>query len=175
MSQQDGLTEQRGSVLAGGLILSIAMAMAAAGVVLATSISASAMEDHLDAKRLQLTGESVMLMAMRSMRNNGPNYYNAPSEFAANFPAGDTVAVTPLYPDWSQLEDNSLRIAMGSPQIRAGATGQDTTVLVLAWATYGRDTVRISWRIRDVAPAQVDGLSVFTLTEWKDTLLAYRP
>jgi hypothetical protein len=151
------------------------MAMAAAGVVLATSISASAMEDHLDAKRLQLTGESAMLLAMRYMRDYVPGTFNIPADFDANFPVGDTVAITPGYPGWDQLLDNSLDAAMGSPQIRAGAARQDSTVLVLAWATYGRDTVRVSWRIQDVAAAQVDGMSVFTLTEWKDTLLAYRP
>lgn len=170
MQKHPELRRQRGSVLAGVIVLSMIMTLAAGGFVLASSFVTGTQLDVKNIRLLQFAGESAAQMGVRHMRNYSASQLTAIAR-------GATKEITSGY---TTFQDASDRAAMKSPKYRLAFEkfSDSDTIGMKAWTTFeGRsDTVYITWKIVPTWTTPVfDQPSDLTMRDWKDTLLAYRP
>lgn len=173
MPQQYEMKRQKGSVLAGILVLSLVMTMAAGGYIVTAGFLLTNEEDAFEIRDLQACGESVAQLAVRYMRDVPVDNLYGPSSMAN----GVIVGITPGYPGWTQLQNTSTSAALGNPTFKADYTKSNSRVHVRTWTTFpsGSDTLFISWRLDTAVTGGPYSMSILTLKNWKDSLIAYRP
>lgn len=172
MSEHSELRRQRGTVLGGTLVLSMVMTMAAGSFVLATGFINSDQQRTYDNRKLMIAGESVTLMAVRYMRDIPPTTLYGGGSIAN----GVFFDITPNYPLYDTLQEATVRSLMGNPWIRACYVKIDDTVRVMTWAVMPgarQDTLKTTWKVTAAVTGGPFGMSILTLKDWKDTLLAY--
>ncbi|HLP42263.1 MAG TPA: hypothetical protein VK465_12205 [Fibrobacteria bacterium] len=158
----------------GILVFSLVLTLAAGGFLLTVGLAQSTALQSRESRKLQLAAESVMHMAIRYMRDEARDVLkgNNPN------PVDTMTAITFGYHDWSQLEDASVRTALGNPLIKAAyRKDAGSGVTVFAWAAFqGSPTMlQISWKVLDAAEGGPGGIRNLTLRDWKDTLLPRFP